>query len=95
MQQVHYYFSLFNNNKGQTKKPWNGINQLPGKQPERSGINSVELHGTIINEPQEVANTFYVHFSEIAPKLLSNISTSNADFSNYPPEKTKIFSLAS
>lgn len=82
-----YYCSLFKNKEGQTKKTWNGINQLLGKQPKRSGINSVEINGTTHNEPREIANAFNDHFSNIGPKLASKIPTTGVDFSNYMPDK--------
>ena len=86
---TEYYNSFFKDREGQTKKTWDGINQLLGRQPKRTQINNIELNGTTYTDPPDVANALNTHFTEIGPKLSSKISKSDANFTTYLPARPK------
>ena len=87
-----YYKSKFNIFKGDIKNTWRLINNLLGKQ-RKSECKKLKIDGKEIYEPQALANHFNNHFSTIASKLMDELPSSEAKYSEYlkPSSRSTMF----
>ena len=79
-----YYKKYFADHISNSRKQWQMINQLLGRNRKKSGQIRVESeNGEIISTPKAVANKFIEYFSNVAPNLKKKI-TEQADTSHSP-----------
>ena len=78
---TQYYNSFFNDNLGDSKKTWNGINTILSKNKNLTHTEKVVVDDAIINDPLGVSNAFNRHFTGIGPKLAAKIPVNlNANY---------------
>ena len=59
------------------KKTWKGIRQLVNiKNPSISNITQINLHGTNVTDPKQIANAFNNFFVNVGPNTGKSIPTS-------------------
>ena len=71
-----YYQEEIKNNSGNPKGTWNALNSLMGKKTKSSEIPKIKLNSsesTCITDAKGIANSFNTLFTEIGPKLASQI----------------------
>ena len=68
-----YYTSAFHENKSNSKKTWNIINELTSRKQHRSHVKEIELNGCSISGSQKLSEAFNDHFADIGPKLADKI----------------------
>ena len=61
----NYFTRAFFENKCNSKKTWNIINDLTSKNRKSSHIHEVDLNGNLINDSNKIADAFNQHFSNI------------------------------
>ena len=70
----NYYADLFDEYKYDMKKTWKIINSTIGKRNNKTDHTKEFKHNNIvINNPNEIANTFCEYFTEIGPKFANDI----------------------
>ena len=85
----NYFKRAFFENKCNSKKTWNIINDLTSKNRKSSHIHEVDLNGNLINDSNKIADAFNEHFSNIGPKLADNVDVNqnNRCYLNYLPSQ--------
>ena len=68
-----YYTSAFHENKSNSKKTWNIINELTSRKQHSSHVKEIELNGCSISGSQKLSEAFNDHFADIGPKLADKI----------------------
>jgi len=76
--QKMYYDELIFKSKNKTKTTWKIIKKEIGNNCQ-NGIKSLKINNTILNNPQEIANTFYDNLSTVADTVIRNITKGNGD----------------
>ena len=89
-----YYENYFTKHASNSKKVWQGINDLLHKN--RKGTNNeiyLNENGQIITDQKIVANKFNTFYTNIAQKLVDKIENSNNEFQDYlkNPNEHSIF----
>ena len=100
-----YYQNTFNENKGDSKRTWQTINELTSRKSGKTTATSLIVNGLSVANPSELSDKFNNHFATIGSKLASKISSSDTDshlryltgtdkrFELRPTSTTKVFSL--
>ena len=85
----NYFKRAFFENKCNSKKTWNIINDLTSKNRKSSHIHEVVLNGNLINDSNKIADAFNEHFSNIGPKLADNVDVNqnNRCYLDYLPSQ--------
>ena len=72
-----YYFKFFNTNLTNTKKSWQGINNILGRKSRNAKlINSIKnsnVVNTVTSDPTEICNIFNSHFASVGSKLAKKL----------------------
>lgn len=87
-----YYSQKLKENKDNTRSLWQTINTILGRQKETHNTNEFTHNGQTITDPEQIANEFNTYFTDIGPKLASEIHTDNGHYSQYLP-KSNVKSL--
>ncbi|CAB4020536.1 Hypothetical predicted protein, partial [Paramuricea clavata] len=90
---TQYYNSFFNDNLGDCKKTWNGINTILSKNKNLTHTKKVVVDDAVINDPLGVSNAFKRHFTGIGPKLAAKIPVNlnaNYDHINKPENEFEL-----
>ena len=85
---MHYklYFQKFKDN---SRKIWDGINEIvPKRKSKQSTINIMD-NGKFISDQSLVTNKFNLFFTSIGPNLNGNITDLGETYKSYLPIKTK------
>ena len=90
---VEYYNSFFNNNRGNIKNTWKGINTIFGKIPQPTRIHSLKIGDTIYTTPDEISNRLNHHFCSVGPILANEIPPTDSKFTDYILPLPHVFSL--
>ena len=100
-----YYQNTFNENKGDSKRTWQTINELTSRKSGKTTVTSLKVNGVSVTNPSELSDKFNNHFATIGSKLASKIDSSDTDshlryltgtdkrFELRPTSTTKVFSL--
>lgn len=80
---IRYYNSYFNENRKNIKKAWRGVNDILGKNPKSTFINHINYDNKSCTSPREISSALNSHFTDIGPKLASQIPLSSRDFTEY------------
>ena len=100
-----YYQNTFNENKGDSKRTWQTINEPTSRKSGKTTVTSLKLNGLSVTNPSELSDKFNNHFATIGSKLASEIDSSDTDshlryltgtdkrFELRPTSTTKVFSL--
>jgi hypothetical protein len=73
-----YYDELIFKFKNKTKTTWKIIKKEIGNKCQ-NGIKSLKMNNTILNNPQEIANTFNDNLSTVADTVIKNVTKGNGD----------------
>ena len=68
-----YYFNVFSQSKGNSRKTWQTINDLTFRRTNNTTVKELKLNGSIISNSSELSNAFNDHFSTIGPRLANEI----------------------
>ena len=69
----NYYNQIFCSFRNNTKKIWKTINEMRGKKRLKTKITTLNHNNLILDKPEDIAEAFNEHFSNIAPKLNSKL----------------------
>jgi exonuclease III len=73
-----YFCELFEANKNNLKKSWQGINHLMGRgRNNRTPVRSLNVDDTLLSTEQDIANAFNHYFSTVADELEIKIPASD------------------
>ena len=78
-----YFSRKLEQNKNNTDLLWQTVNDMLGRQKDRLINSEFIYNGQNISEPEHIANIFNEYFTNIGPKLASEIRTDNGHFSQY------------
>ena len=78
-----YYSSKIAGQKINPKKAWKSINNLLGRQNKPTVVNELNVGEQNLTSPEDIAEGFNEHFSNIGPDLASKIDYSNSNFETY------------
>ena len=78
-----YYHNYFRNSFGDIKNTWKGVNELMGKNSHTNVISSIKVGECNYTSSRDISNAFNNHFTQIGPKLVNNVPTSNSNFEQY------------
>ena len=78
-----YYSHKLETNKDNTGSLWQTINTILGRQKDTQNNNEFIHNGQTIKDSCQIANAFNTYFTNIGPKLASEIHTDNGHFSQY------------
>ena len=85
---TQHYNKFFNENLQNSKKIWEGVNELTNNQKKNKTTNiSIKLHDKIVSDPKTVANEFNAYFSNIAGKVRSKIPETKASYKDYQTKR--------
>ena len=88
-----YFGMYFRENSKNIKKTWKGINTLLGNNLGTTSINNITYNNTNYTIPNEIANALNSHFTEIGPKLASQLPLSSKQPSDYISPTQYSFSI--
>ena len=91
----NYYHAFFDDNLGNVKATWNGINSILSRKKSMTQTTKVIVGDKEIIDPVEVSNAFNVHFTDIGPNLASKIDMSHRNFDDYMSQCDSSFELKS
>ena len=80
---ANYYTNIFRNFKNDTKKIWQTINELSGRQASRTTVPTLTHKYVLHNNSDQIAEAFNEHFSETAMKLNNALPPANRDATVY------------
>ena len=78
----HYKY-YFENNMKNSKKVWEGINELISIKKKSVSKISLNINNTLISDPRLLAENFNNYFTTIANKIRTKIPPSSKHFTNY------------
>lgn len=79
-----YYNDRINTFRNNSKKLWNIINTIIGKQRNKSGLpDYICTEGVKMYNPLNICNEFCTYFSTVGPNLAKNIPITPSHFSKY------------
>ena len=89
-----YYKNHINSHKGNTKEIWKTINEVLARNTKsNSHIDTIKSEEMTSNNPKEISEILNTHFTEIDPKLASNIPEGPASFHCYIRQTDASFKL--
>ena len=88
-----YYIDSFNNNKSNSAKTWNVINELSGRKRTYFEIPKIRNNGNTYESPRDIANEFIDYFSTVASKLECDLPRSISSPTQYLTPNANSFFL--
>ena len=90
---VAYYNNYFNENLGNIKNAWKGVNMIMGKDSLSTEIKDITVDGMSYTSPSEICNVLNAHFVQVGPNLANSIPEANINFDKYITPSQHSFSL--
>lgn len=79
-----YFEQKINESQGDPKQLWSVLNESMNRNTSKqSEINKVNVNGSTLTDPTDIANEFNDFFSSIGQKISSNIPKTSADFQDF------------
>ena len=80
-----YYSKLLHNYKTDSKRTWQVMKEITGKQKTKSNLlpQEIKVNKTIIQKPQEIAKEFNKFFTSIGPTLAGKIPNTEKSFQDF------------
>jgi hypothetical protein len=69
-----YYEEVLKANVNNSKKTWDILNEVINKKRNHNPIESLNVNGTILTDPKEIADRFNLFFTSIAQEISSSIN---------------------
>ena len=90
-----YYQNEIKKQTGNLKGTWKVLNDVIGKKTKNIEINKLNLASKCVTSTKEIADSLNTHFTNIGPKLLSEIPSSSTDrcFEDYLTKTANVFSF--
>jgi hypothetical protein len=86
-----HYTQLFNEYRNNIKKTWHLIHNLTGNQRTgKNPIQSLDINGTLISNPQQIVEAFAIHFATVSTRS-SALPFQHQDHSHIIPANTSFF----
>ena len=80
----NYYSELLYTYRNDMKKTWRVLNNIMGKNVNKSSINTSFNHNNVqLNDKGQIAHEFCNYFTSVGEKLATNIPPSQYHFSSY------------
>ena len=79
----NYYSTHIAGQKHGPKRAWKSINNLLGRQNKPTIVHELNLNDNNLTTPKDIAEGFNDYFSNIGPKLATEIESSNINFEMY------------
>ena len=83
-----FFEKKFQKYKKNSKATWKMINKLLGRKKKTTASISLQVGGTFVDEPTEVANIFNSYFANVANDIRSKLPSTNKKFTEYLPSRT-------
>jgi hypothetical protein len=80
-----YYEEVLNANIRNSKKTWEILNEVINKKRNHNPIESLNINGTILTDPKEIADRFNLFFTSIAQEISSSINPACDNSVNQQP----------
>ena len=80
---IKYYNRYFRENKNNIRQSWKGINDILGTNQNTTSIKNIVYNDKTHCSPEQISNALNSHFSEVGPRLASQLPTSEKQFSEY------------
>ena len=87
MAKKNYYTQLFNNFRTNSRKLWQAINSLNGKNSSKTKIENLIIHGDVLKNPTEISEAFNNYFVNVGSDLERNLPNSSTDPLSYLPNR--------
>ena len=80
---------------GNSKKLYQVKNEACNEQSKSESFDKIKIGDDLISDPQQIANHFNEHFSQVGKRTVASLLTKNVNFSDYlpPPTHTIFFML--
>ena len=90
-----YYHYKLNENAGDQKATWKVLNDLMGKKSAVTEVNEILTStNTSLKNSGHIANHLNVHFTEIGPRLATNLPVSSTNAEDYLKREPSSFEFA-
>ena len=90
-----YYHYKLNENAGDQKATWKVLNDLMGKKSAATEVNEILTStNTTLKNAGHIANHLNVHFTEIGPRLATNLPVSSTNAEDYLKREPSSFEFA-
>ena len=81
-----YYSNKLEENKQSSTLLWSTVNDIIGEKQVKHTDTFTIIDGQQLSDPAIISSTFNSYFTNIGPKLASNIETGAAHFTDYLPQ---------
>ena len=79
----NYYTTCVDKNPNNSKQLWKHTNQLVNKNPKPTNVSAIQIDEQVVTENDTIAELFNEYFTDIGPKLSSQITETNVGFERY------------
>ena len=79
----NYYTTCVDKNRSNSKQLWKHINQLVNKNPKPTNVSAIQIDEQVVTKNETIAELFNEYFTDIGPKLSSQITATNVGFERY------------
>jgi hypothetical protein len=86
-----YYKAQFESVKHDPKKAWKTVNKILNRKQECRETNCIHTQNGQISCPNELAECFNNHFTDIGPKIATTIGNTDRNFTDYITKTTSSF----
>ena len=82
---IAYYSKLLRKYKTDSKRTWQVMEKITGKQKTKSNLlpREIKVNKTIIQKPQEIAKEFNKFFTSVEPTLVGKIPNTEKSFQDF------------
>ena len=70
---AEYYELYFEENMGDMRKTWKGINMIMGRSSRTTEISNIIVDDSFYTNPNDISNALNAHFTKIGPALAISI----------------------
>ena len=90
----NYYQNHIDSQKANPAEIWKTINTLMSRKTKNTGINELNIDDRKCTSPKEISEELNLFFSEIGPKLASNLSDSSVHLTHFATKVNSSFRLS-
>ena len=78
-----YYERYFEENMGDMRKTWKGINMIMGRSSRTTEISNIIVDDSCCTHPNDISNALNAHFTKIGPTLPNSIPETGNSFEDF------------
>ena len=90
---AEYYERYFEENMGDMRKTWKGINMIMGRSSRTTEISNIIVDDSCCTDPNDISNALNAHFTKIGPTLANSIPETGNSFEDFINPSISNFSL--